>query len=444
MTVTTLNRNGDETTFAPETAEYPARELPAQSLPHTNGKHTKVENRLRDLVPARFALNGDAAHGKARPSLAVFCHEDPESVIGQYVGKTVAALARRHIPVHLFVPQIYPLDTPGVSVHPVGQASEGDLLAQVQEFTRQACNAFLEQFPVGCDKVTLLGYEWSSVPALSLLHGIKNVDMLLSLHSLERQRSDLTSIMSKQIEDIELSGLREAKSILIQDPASAEIVKYWAPDCGSRMVYARQPFPAHHFASDLDPGAVKARYQVGPVDPTVLFVGDLDERYGPELLIKAMPAVLKNNKQVRLIVVGDGALYWPLRVYTRYLLLEHAVRLVGPLQGQPLYELIQAADLIAVPSREQTPWWPIQAGWAAQRPVVATHDAAPTLLEHEQDSVLCYASENSCVWGIERVLFDDGLGKRIAQKGCEKLEERFGWNSVAEQVEELLGTPVVS
>jgi glycosyltransferase involved in cell wall biosynthesis len=439
MTVTTLNGNGDQTTFAPDAVEYPASERPTHSLPHTNGKHAKVENRLRDFVPVLSTLNGDATHQESRPSLAVFCYEDPESVIGRHVSKTAAALARRHFPVHLFVPQAYPLDTPGVFIHPVGKASEGDLLAQVQEFTRRACNTFLEQFPVGCDKVTLLGHEWSAVPALSLLHGIKNVDILLSLHSLERQRSDLSSIMSRQIEDIELSGLREAKSILIQDPASAEVIKYWAPECIGRMVYARRPFPVHHFERELDPGSVKARYQVGPVDPTILYVGDLDERYGPDLLVKAMPAILKNNKQVRLIVVGDGALYWPLRVYTRYLLLEHAVRLVGPLEGQPLYELIQAADLIAVPSREATPWWPIQAAWAARRPVVATHGAAPTLLEHEQDSVLCYASENSCVWGIERVLFDDGLKERIAQKGCEKLEERFGWNSVAEQVEELMG-----
>ena len=65
--------------------------------------------------------------------------------------------------------------------------------------------------------------------------------------------------------------------------------------------------------------------------------------------------------------------------------------------------------MVVVPSRESTPWWPIQAGWAAARPVVATHQAAPGLLEHEQDSVLVYPSENSLVWGIERVLFDADL-----------------------------------
>ena len=36
----------------------------------------------------------------------------------------------------------------------------------------------------------------------------------------------------------------------------------------------------------IDRDAVKARYQVGPVDPLVLFVGDLDERHGPDDLVK--------------------------------------------------------------------------------------------------------------------------------------------------------------
>jgi glycosyltransferase involved in cell wall biosynthesis len=108
-----------------------------------------------------------------------------------------------------------------------------------------------------------------------------------------------------------------------------------------------------------------------------------------------------------------------------------------------MYELIQAADIVAVPSREATPWWPILAGWAARRPVLATHDAAKTLLEHEQDSVLVYPSENSVVWGVERLLYDPELGKAISQAGRKKLDSRFGWNALAEQVEELFA-PVAS
>jgi glycosyltransferase involved in cell wall biosynthesis len=430
---TTLQRDDENTGTDTAAAERLCGEGSA-----LNGTPVAAENRLNGLVPESVTLNGQASKGKARRALAVFCYEELGSILGRSVSQTARALARRQTTVHLFVRQPLEEQAPGVTVHAVGECPGDDLVAQVQEFGRRACNAFLQEFPAGSENVTSLGCEWSSVPALSVLQGIRNTVAILSLHSLERQRCDMTSAISKQIEEVELSGLRQAKTILVHEPATAEVAKYWVPECADHMVAARQPFPIDQFEIALDPGEVKGRYQVGPVDPTILFIGDLDERYGPDLLVKALPAVLKNNKQARLIVVGDGALYWPLRVYARYLLLEHAVRLAGSVEGQALYELVQAADVVAVPSRESTPWWPILAAWAARRPLVASHEAAPGLVTHEQDCVLFYPNENSCVWGIERVLFDPEMGRTIARKGRQKLEDRFGWNAVAAQVEELM------
>jgi glycosyltransferase involved in cell wall biosynthesis len=425
LTASTLGRNGTVPVPEKRTAEQ------------LNGA-PRTEIRLRTALPLLPGAD-DVPHHDERPTLAVFCYEAPDSTVGECLAKTLVALTRRQVPVHLFARHAFELEAPGVQVHQVGDGDGDDLPARVEDFTKRACNAFLRQFVNGSTHVTLLGCEWSAVQALSILRGIKNVGTILSLHSLERQRSDMTSELSKQIEQIELAGLREARAVLVHDPAVIEVARYWAPECADRMVQARPCFPVHQFESGLDPGAVKARYQVGPVDPTILYIGDLSERYGPDVLMKAMPAVLKDNKQARLIVVGEGTLYWPLRVYARYLLLEHAVRLVGDVQGQALYELVQAADVIAVPSREPTPWWPILAGWAARRPVAATHQAAPGLVEHEQDSVLFYPSENSCVWGIERVLFDPDFGRALAAKGRRKLEERFGWNGVADQVAGMMG-----
>jgi glycosyltransferase involved in cell wall biosynthesis len=410
-----------------------ASELERPDTPPTNG--TLAHNRLLAAPPAPSAY---LPAPDDRPVLAVFCYDEPDSATARFVANIAGPLAAGKVALHLFTRQDPGLDVPGASVHVLGDGDDGGLLDRVQEFTHRACNAFLRQFQGARAPITLMGCEWSAVPAMSILRGIKDLNSILSLQSLERQRSDMTSEMSQAIESIELSGLREARTVLVHEPATAEVARYWVPECADRTVCVRPPFPARRFNRRPDPGAIKARYQVGPIDPTILYLGDLDARYGPDLLVKAMPAVLKNTPQARLIVVGDGAEYWPLRVYARYLLLEHAVRLPGHVEGDALDELIEAADVIAVPSRESTPWWPILAGWAARRPVVATHDAAPGLLEHQQDSVLFYPNVNSCVWGVERVLFDPGLGQAIGANGSRKLAERFGWGTVAAQVEELM------
>jgi glycosyltransferase involved in cell wall biosynthesis len=245
--------------------------------------------------------------------------------------------------------------------------------------------------------------------------------------------------VSQRINEIETMGLREAATVLVHSSTAAELAGQLCPDAVRKIVELPAVFPIEDFARPADPGVIKARYQIGPVDPTILFVGDLDERYGPDLLVKALPGILKNNQQARLVVVGDGNLYWPLRVYARYLLLEQAVRLPGHVDGTDLAQLIAAADVVAMPSRQDTPWWMIQAAWAAGTPLVATHATAPELLEHGEDSVLTYPSENSFVWGIERILFDPPFGRTIADKGRHKLEQRFGWPSIAARVADLMG-----
>lgn len=408
-----------------------------------NGSKVKRQKRrkMRAALASRPSAPAPKAADAIRPVLAVFCWEPPDTPIGQSVLHTVAALARRHTIVHLFARFPVPLTVPGLHAHAVGDVEGDDLLARVQEFTSRAANAFLHQFPDGSPHVTLMGFEWSGAGPLDLLRGLKNNRTVFSLHSLERQRSDMTSEISKRINELECTALRESQVVLTQEPAAAEVARFWVPECAARLVAARQPFPVAFFNNHIDPGQVKARYQVGPIDPTILYVGDFSDRYGPDLLVKAMPAILRNHPQARLVLVGDGPLYWTMRVYSRYLLLDHAIRFPGSVVGPAMHELVEAADVIAVPSRDATPWWPIQAAWAAGRPVVATHHAASALLEHESDSILVYPVEQSLVWGVERILYDADLCAALAEKGREKLEERFGWNNVAEQIEELMGVP---
>ncbi|MEE8450777.1 MAG: glycosyltransferase family 4 protein [Thermoguttaceae bacterium] len=408
---------------------------------------TEVKDYLRyDRAPgvpdAPEARIDEAGHDGEQKILAMFCYEDPHGTVGRFVKKTTAILAGRDIAIHIFSRRAFRLDLPDVCDHPIGTCEADTLLGEVREFTRRASNAFLRNFQSCSTTVTLMGHEWSAIPTMSLLHGIKNTAAMLSLHSLERQRSDLSSDVSKWIEETELSGLREARAILTHDAGTADLVKQCLPECADRIIDACPHIPMEHFEFTADKGEVKGRFEIGPVDPTILFIGDLDYRYGPDRLMKAMPGVLRDHPQARCVFVGDGDLVWPLRVYSRYLLLDHAVRLAGHLAENALYDLIHAADVVVVPSIEQTPWWPIEAAWAAKRPVVATQDAAPALLQHERDSLVVNSDEHSLVAGIGRVLGDPELGQTLAHRGRAKLEARYNENKVVAQIIEAMGIEV--
>ena len=384
----------------------------------------------------------DEQHRDERHTLAMFCFEEPDSAVGRFVTKAAHALAKRRVSVHIFSRRAFKPERPEIRVHPVGVGSQGSLIEQVNEFTHHACNSFLRTFQGPSEGITLMGHEWSAIPAISLLHGIKNIGAVVSMHSMERQRSALDVPESKWIEETELSGLREAKSIIVHDPGTADLVATCLPDCREPLVNASPEIPLAGFEFNLDPAEVKGRFQVGPVDPTILYIGDFDQRYGPNLLMKAMPAILKQQGQARCILVGDGELLWPLRVYSRYLLLDHAVRMAGHLSDQALYELIHAADVIVVPSMDATPWWPIEAAWAASRPVVATAEAATALLEHQHDCIVVEPNERDLAEGIHTVLSNPELARAIGRQGNAKLQQRYSENKVIARIEEAIGIEI--
>ena len=370
-----------------------------------------------------------------KKTVAIFCYEDPRSPVGRFALDTACLLAARGHLVHVFSRLAMECTEPGVATHTIGDGGEADLIGRVRSFTLRASAALNGDLPANLVDPALIGCEWSSIPTLQILSALRKLPVLLCLQTLERQRSDMHTALCKQIEALEIQGLQLAKQVFVSGGSTLELARRMVPDYAAKITQFAHVFPVTHFQKILDAGAIKARFQIGPVDPTLLYVGNLDEDHGSDLLIKAVPAILKKHKQARFIFVGDGPLFWTLRIYSRYLHLDHAVRIVGHMEGEALNELIQASDVVVAPSRKMTEPWPVLAGWAAGKAVVATHDTAATLLEHEQNGMLIYPLADSCAWAVERIFADPYLWGRIRENGLAKVSGEYSDNARAGQLE---------
>ncbi len=371
----------------------------------------------------------------AKKTAAIFCFEDPGSAVGRFAADVARLLAARDHPVHVFTRLEMALAEPGIVVHTIGDSVDNDLIGRVRSFTLRASSVFNGDLPADLVDPVLIGCEWSSIPALQILSAMRKCPVILYLQTLERQRSAMHTPLSRQIEELEIQGLQRAKSVFASGIATTDAARRLAPDFAANITPLAAVFPVADFQRTLDAGAIKARFQIGPIDPTILCVGNLDEEHGSDLLIKAVPVILKKHPQARFIFVGDGPLFWTLRIYARYLLLDHAVRIVGHLEGEALNELIQAADLVFVPSRTQTESWPVLAGWSAGKAVVATHETAAGMIEHEQNGVLIYPLADSCAWAVDRIFSDPYLWGRIRETGLAKVSADFSMNALALQLE---------
>ena len=117
--------------------------------------------------------------------------------------------------------------------------------------------------------------------------------------------------------------------------------------------------PVHviHMGVDLAlfrPDAV-ARESLGwsPKDRVVVFVGNLVPVKGPDVLLDAFRSLHAGGGVDRLVYVGDGSMAETLRARTREFGLDDVVTFAGRLDGSGVAARLAAADVVAMPSRNE-------------------------------------------------------------------------------------------
>jgi glycosyltransferase involved in cell wall biosynthesis/O-antigen/teichoic acid export membrane protein len=152
----------------------------------------------------------------------------------------------------------------------------------------------------------------------------------------------------------------------------------------------------------------------------VLFVGRLEYFKGPQVLVRALPALLAEHPDTVLTVCGTGSLADPLRALVEQLGLGAHVELVGWLRREELDRRMAEADVVVVPSL-----WPEAFGLtclealAAGTPVVASAvGALPDLVVADVTGLLVPPGEPAALaTSVGRLLTDGQLRERLGQAG---------------------------
>jgi len=106
----------------------------------------------------------------------------------------------------------------------------------------------------------------------------------------------------------------------------------------------------HRFDGWVTPGWIKEKYGIRPMDPTVLFCGRMVYQKGPDLLVEAIPALLRYYPRAKFVFVGDGEMREQVQRRAYEMGISHATRFLGNRSGWDLIDLYRACDLVCVPS----------------------------------------------------------------------------------------------
>jgi glycosyltransferase involved in cell wall biosynthesis len=196
---------------------------------------------------------------------------------------------------------------------------------------------------------------------------------------------------------------------------------------GARRVEVVPTIPPLGVPSSAADGAA-ARKRHGLDGRVVLYVGKLSPGKGAADFLAAGERVRRRHPEALFVLVGDGEIPAPARVWARHL---------GPLPNAEVLGLYAAAEVVAVPSViPDALSRVVLEAMAAGRPVVGTavggtpeliEDGATGLLVPRHDPVALAAA-------LERLLDDPALAARLGDAGRRRVQTRFAPEASVERL----------
>lgn len=172
-----------------------------------------------------------------------------------------------------------------------------------------------------------------------------------------------------------------------------------------------------------------------PVDrPLIVTARRLVERTGVELLVAAMPEILRAHPTAQLIITGDGPRRGPIEKQVADLGLTHSVRLVGRVSEDDLLTWYRTADLVVTPTLHLEGFGLSTAeAMSCGTPVVVTPVGAnPEVVAGLGDRFVARSTDpHDIAFAVADVLADPAL-MADARAIARSLALRFDWNQVAE------------
>lgn len=363
--------------------------------------------------------------------------------VATHVTEMAAALERRGHEVHVFTRPGYGTGgicrIDGVWYHYCPHNVCRDVGDEVQEMCRSFIWHFFQTENYIGHFDIIHAHDWLAANAMVWTKQARpNHRAIFTMHSTEYGRcgNHFWNGRSQRIRDHERCGSYCAdKVIAVSQSLKNELMwMYNLPDWKCTVIY--NGVPVKKFDGPIDPGTVKARHGIGPWDPTVLFSGRLVLQKGADLLLAAIPGLLRHYHNAKFIFVGDGHMRGELQNHAHKLGVSHATRFLGHRSGNELVDLYKACDALCLPSRNEPFGITILEAWSAGKPVVASQNGGPNeFIWHNVTGLKIFPQVESVGWGLGTLFTNFEWARWMGRNGRRAAETAFTWDIVAERTE---------
>ena len=166
----------------------------------------------------------------------------------------------------------------------------------------------------------------------------------------------------------------------------------------------------------------------------ILYVGRLVYEKGVQHLIAAMPKILSNYNDAKLIIAGRGGMMDELRAEASNLGLNDKIYFTGYLNSKQVQKMYKCADVAVFPSTyEPFGIVALEAMLAGVPTVVSDVGRLDEIVTHGVDGMKSYAGNaNSIADSVTALLYDHQLATNVSKKAKQKVKDQFNWEKIAQ------------
>ena len=363
--------------------------------------------------------------------------------LAAHVTELAAGLQRRGHEVHVFTRQAPGQGSYenhyGVHYHLTGAPIHSSFSDSVAVFNEHLA-ALFDRVTASVGRFAVVhAHDWLTVAAMSYVNQHHGIPAILTIHSTEYGRSgNIFSPADQSVRIIEIERLGmlcASRVIAVSEFTRNELINaYGIP--AERISMVHNGCSVTELNGWIDPGAVKRRYAVAPLEPMLLFAGRSTVQKGPDLLLEAIPAVLAAYPQARFVYCGGGEMDQMLTDRAAALGVSYAVRFAGQVPRYELLDLLRACDGVIVPSRNEPFGIIVLEAWAAGKPVVVTRRGGPDEFVRDQvTGIKVSDSVPSVAAGVCQLLSDYPAACAMGVRGRQTVERTFSWDRIAAETE---------
>ena len=166
----------------------------------------------------------------------------------------------------------------------------------------------------------------------------------------------------------------------------------------------------------------------------ILYVGRLVYEKGVQHLIAAMPKILSNYNDAKLIIAGRGGMMDELKAEASNLGLNDKIYFTGYLNSKQVQKMYKCADVAVFPSTyEPFGIVALEAMLAGVPTVVSDVGGLDEIVTHGVDGMKSYAGNaNSIADSVTALLYDHQLATNVSKKAKQKVKDQFNWEKIAQ------------